>query len=356
MRLVGDDGKRTRRQRHLAADGLQHKGEGLDGDDDDWPPLDQRLDQLVRLDALVADLVDDAVLVLELEDGVLQLLVEHGAVGDDDDAVKNIVVGGVVQAGQLVRQPGDRVGLARPGRVLHQVLVPRALGARGRDELRHHLPLVVAGEDDPLLLLFLLQVDKAPEDLQEAVAAQHPLPQVAGAVAQRVRRVACALVVPQVEGQEHGLGAGQPRGHVDLVGADGEVHQRPPLEGQQRLLLPGPGVAWRPVVLVLANGVLHRLREIGLEFERGERNAVGKQHHVDAVLVLEAVVHLPHTRSRTWSYSACSWGLKPWLGLNWHSSKRALPSLNPRRNSASVPSLSSSLATYSSTCSEGSPW
>ena len=81
---------------------------------------------------------------------------------------------------------------------------------------------------------------------------------------------------------------------MDLVGADGKVHQRPPLEGQQRLLLPGRGVARRPVVLVLADGVLHRLREVGLEFERGERDAVGKEHHVDAVLVVEAVVHLPH--------------------------------------------------------------
>ena len=58
------------------------------GDDDRHGAL-QRLGELAR--ALV-DLLDDAVLVLELVDRVLQLLVEHHAVGDHDDAVEDPLV------------------------------------------------------------------------------------------------------------------------------------------------------------------------------------------------------------------------------------------------------------------------
>ena len=69
--------------------------------------------------------------VLELVDRVLQLPVEHHPVGDHHDLVEHLRVGRVVQRREPVREPGDRVRLARPGRVLDQVVLrPRRARAR----------------------------------------------------------------------------------------------------------------------------------------------------------------------------------------------------------------------------------
>jgi hypothetical protein len=61
--------------------------------------------------------------VVELVDGVLQLLIEHDAVGHDDDAVEDPLIGGVMQAGEPVGQPADGVALAAASGVLHQIVV-----------------------------------------------------------------------------------------------------------------------------------------------------------------------------------------------------------------------------------------
>ena len=50
-------------------------------------------------------------------------------------------------------------------------------------------------------------------------------------MAGRVRRVAGAAVVAQVEGQEPGRLPGQLGGHGDPVGVHGEVHERPAGQG-----------------------------------------------------------------------------------------------------------------------------
>ena len=106
------------------------EGELLDGGDDDRRALGQGTGELL---GVLVDLLDHAGLVLELVDGRLQLLIEHAPVGDDDDRVKDLLVLGVVQAGQPVREPGNGVRLAGAGRVLDQIVPARAMDlARGR--------------------------------------------------------------------------------------------------------------------------------------------------------------------------------------------------------------------------------
>ena len=61
------------------------------------------------------DLLYDTGLVLELIDGRLQLLIEHTPVSHDNDGVEYFLVALVVQAGQPVREPCDRVRLAGTG-------------------------------------------------------------------------------------------------------------------------------------------------------------------------------------------------------------------------------------------------
>ena len=53
----------------------------------------------------------------------------------------------LLQADQLVRQPGDGVRLAAAGRVLDQVALARAVRLRVGQQLPHHVELVVARED-----------------------------------------------------------------------------------------------------------------------------------------------------------------------------------------------------------------
>ena len=304
VRLVGDHREGAPLQARLLADRVEHEREGLQGDDDDRRVGFQRLRQLLGLGRpLVLDRHDDARLVLELVDRLLQLAVEHGAVGDDDHRAEDLAVMLVVQRGKAMRQPGDRVRLARAGRVLDQVVVPRPLAARGSDQRAHRIPLVVAREDQRLALLLRavravallrLQVDEVAEDVEQAVAPPDALPEVGGRVAVRVRRVALPAVVPQVEGQEDGLRPGQAGRHRDLGGADREVDQRAALEGEQRLILLGVGVARRAVVLVLPDGVAERLGEVGLQLGGGDGDTVDKEGEVDAVLFVQAVAQLAH--------------------------------------------------------------
>ena len=68
------------------ADLVNDKRELLQGRDDD---LDARFQGLGQLVGVLVNLGDDALLVLELVDGVLQLLVQDAPVGDDNDALKD---------------------------------------------------------------------------------------------------------------------------------------------------------------------------------------------------------------------------------------------------------------------------
>ena len=215
----------------------------------------------------------------ELVDGVLELLIEHDAVRDHDHTVEDALVVGVMQGREPMGQPSDGVALAAAGGVLDEIVVPRALPARGVHEHPHRLELMVAGEDHGLrpdsvapfvALLVDLQVHEAGEDVEQAVALQHLFPQIGRATgpSRRIGRVAGRAVGSLVEGQELRRLAGEPRGHEHGVGVRGEVGQRAALELEDRL-------ARVAVALVLAARVLDGLAgERVLQLQRRHRNAV----------------------------------------------------------------------------------
>ena len=97
--------------------------------------------------ALALDRGDDAGRALEAEDRFLQLGVDHVAVGHHEHRVEHLLVLRVMQVGEEVRRPGDGVGLARPGRVLDQVLAAGALVQHRGLQLPGRVELVVARED-----------------------------------------------------------------------------------------------------------------------------------------------------------------------------------------------------------------
>ena len=63
---------------------------------------------------------------LELVDGVLELLVEDATIGDDDDAIENAFVCVIVEGGEAVSEPADRVALTASGRVFDEVVLSDA--------------------------------------------------------------------------------------------------------------------------------------------------------------------------------------------------------------------------------------
>ena len=151
-----------------------------------------------------------------------------------------------------MRQPRDAVGLAAARRMLDQVVAARPLVPRRGDQRAHRVELVVARKDQRLvrapphaaprvldLPLPRLDEQEVAQDVEKAVARQHVVPEVPGAVPGRMRRIARpalhrARPAAPVERQEAGLRAGEPRAHAHLVGVGREVDQRPRPEPEQR--------------------------------------------------------------------------------------------------------------------------
>jgi hypothetical protein len=121
-----------------------HEGELLKGGDDDGNRVLQRLRKLARA---FVDLLHHAAFVLELVYGVLELLVQNDAIGDDDYAIENALARGIVEGGEAVRQPADGVAFSAAGGMLDQVVVPDTLPPGTIDQQAHGLKLVVARGD-----------------------------------------------------------------------------------------------------------------------------------------------------------------------------------------------------------------
>ena len=195
----------------------------------------------------------------------------------------------LLEADQLVRQPGDGVRLAAAGRVLDQVAPARAVLPRVGQQLAHHVELVVARQDLHRLLLAGLRVlglddlGVVLEDVGQAVAGEDALPEVVGLEPVRVRRIAGAVVPALVERQEPRRLALQVRAEPHLVVVDGEVHDA---AAELEELLARVAVA-----LVLLDGVLDRLLgQAVLQLEGGDRQAVDEQAEVERELRLVAAV------------------------------------------------------------------
>ena len=144
----------------------------------------------------------------EIEDRFLQLRVDHVSVRDDQHGVEQLVVLSVMQIGQKVSGPRNRVRLAGAGRVLNQVLAARSVRQHGGLQCASGVELVIPGEDDrlDLLLVVLLSHQIPAENLQPALPFPDLFPQVRCPVsAVRIQRIARRSVVALIERQEHGL-------------------------------------------------------------------------------------------------------------------------------------------------------
>lgn len=105
-------------------------GEFLEGGDDDG---DGVFEGDRELGGVFVDFLDDALTMLELVDGVLELLVEDATIGDDDDAIENAFVCVIVEGGEAMGKPADRVAFAASGRVFDEVVLSDAFLLGGLD-------------------------------------------------------------------------------------------------------------------------------------------------------------------------------------------------------------------------------
>lgn len=256
------------------------------GDDDPRAVVDGVLQGLGGL--VLADVLHGAEGVVKAGNRSLELGVQHPAIRHHNHAGKNRPVVGVMQGGQPVGGPGNGVGLAGACAVLDQIVVAGTVLIHVRHQHPHHVQLVEAGEDQPIPL----EADELLDNVHHAGGGEDHAPEVVRGIALRVGRVALAAVLAgavaaHVEGQEIGLLSGQPGGHPGLRQIHAEEGKNPLVELEAEL----PGV---PVLLPLLLRVLHALpRELVLQLEGKDRDAVDRQKHVHTVPVVGAVVPLP---------------------------------------------------------------
>lgn len=288
VRFVNDDGEAAGGDgAHLFGD----DGEFLQRGGDDFLARFERFLQLTR--AFVNGL-HHAQRLLEGLHGAAQLTVEDAAVGDDDDRVEDGAVVFVVQDGKLVRQPGDGVAFAASSGVFDQVALTRSPFQRGGDQAAHGVELMVARENQQALarlpavfVFFVVFVNEVLNQVEDAVARPNLFPQVGGGEAIEGGRVARAVVVAAIEGEEARGGAFEFDGEEDVVGVNGEVRQTAAVSEER--------FARVAVLTVLAHGVFDVLpRERVFEFDGEERDAVEEESHIEAVFVLLAVFQLAH--------------------------------------------------------------
>ena len=171
--------------------------------------------------------------------------------------------------------------------MLNQIVSARAICLDIRDQLAHHVQLVVAGEDQ----LITLQADELLNDVHHAVRLENLLPQVIRGIPIRVGRVALAAVVTGavaalVEGQEEGLVSGELRGHPRLVQVNTEERQDALVELEADFTRVAVGL---PLLL----GVFHILAgELVLQLKGKHGNTVDRQQHIHRVIVHRAVMPL----------------------------------------------------------------
>ena len=207
-----------------------------------------------------------------------KLPVDHGPVTDDDHSVDIRLID------HPLGKPRDGFGLAAAGAVPDQIAAAHAL----------FLHILLTAEDSPQLVearedhgALVVDEHELPDDAQQHILLQDPLPDIKGAVLPRLSGVARALVLGSaVEGQELGLFAVQARGQIGGELIQRKVHQCAAIEGEDQLV----GI---PRCLELLGTLKNRLLPGGLLFQldHHEGNAVQEQREIHAVgidLVLKA--------------------------------------------------------------------
>ena len=226
--------------------------------------------------------------VVKAGDRLLQLCIQHGAVGNDDHAGEHRLVLLIEQRGQPVSRPRNGIGLAASGAVLDQVIMPRSVLPDIGQQLAHHIQLMIARKNQRFAVL---QVHKLLDNVHHTVLLKDILPQIRCRVTVWVCRIALAAVVSGsvgalVKGQEIGVLSGELCGHPHLGVIHAEIGQNTLVELEAKL----PRVA---VIHPLPLGIIHRLAgALVFQFKGEHRDAVEHQHHIHTLFCIGGEVPL----------------------------------------------------------------
>ena len=301
MRLIHDDGVVPAPCGvHLLIDDRELLQRG----DDNARPRIERVPQIPAV-FVFPDGLHRAQRVVETGDGLLQLRIQHGPVGHDNNAGKNGLVVLVVQGSQPVGRPGDGIRLAGTGGMLNQVVVARAVFGNMGHHLPHRVKLVIARKYQAFLfddlfravgleLLFLrdLQMDELLQDIHHAVLLENILPEIGRRIPFRIGGISLAAVPSRaaaalVERQKNGVLACKLRGHPHFRVIHGKAAQNPFVELEA-------GLAGIAVVHPLRLGVIHGLAGVLVLQLKGENgDAVQDKHHIHALVATGTVMPLP---------------------------------------------------------------
>ena len=229
---------------------------------------------------------------------ILQLAVQHTAVGYNNHRLEDLLILRIVQTGQTMRQPCDGIGFTGARTVLNEIILAGTIPSHIIQQLGYHIQLVIAREDHAfglnlagLFIPFDFQMQILVQDFQQAVLRQHILPQICSIISIRIRRIACAAHIARalgtlIEGQKIGFAAFQLRGHVYPREIHREMHQHALLEGKDSVLA-------RAVKLILLDSIGSALAgELALQLHAHHGNAVDEQHDINAVLIHQGIVEL----------------------------------------------------------------
>lgn len=248
--------------------------------------------------------LDKPVCMFKAVDRVLQLGVEHNAVGDNYDRIENRLVLVVVQRREAIGGPRDRVRLAAACRMFDEITAPDAVFLYVGYQPFDHVVLMKARENDLCLfdfsrdavfddLVFFFDVGYKPvTEIEQRLPFKHSFPKIRSRVAVGVGGIALAAVDARAVGtlvERHKIGCAvfELSGHPRFVVIESKIDQKAVIGSETEFFAVAVRLVLHDSVFVILSG------ELAFEFERDNGYAVERQHHVYRVVIFVRIRELP---------------------------------------------------------------
>ena len=272
MRFVNNDGESAPPM--ICANLVQNKWKLLHSRDNNFLTFVDKVPQIARSFGMP----DSRAHLRELPDGIIDLPVQKNPISYDNHRVKNRLTT-LFQPDEPVRQPGDGIGFPAPRRMLNEIALPRSVFSSIRQQLPHHIQLVIARPDlRPRLAPGLCmgrfhQQSIIFDNIGQTLPGQNLLPQIIGLETIGIGRIASTVIPTLIKRQEPGRLAPQMRTEHHLVFIHSKVSQT--ATNAEKFL------SRIPVAFVLLNRICHRLfGETIFQFKRRHRQAIDKQREI----------------------------------------------------------------------------
>ena len=237
---------------------------------------------------------------------VFDLLVQINSVGNHDHRIEELLTGITLQPHQLMRKPGDGIGLAGTGGMLDQIPAANAIAFCVRKKRSDDSKLMVARENlliafrTGVLVHFFNYLGIILNDVRQRVFLKNMLPEVIRLYSVRIRRITGTIAVAHVEGQKPGFVPLQFGAHPNFTVIHRKMHDAA-LERKERL-----GRA--AVILILLDRILIiLLGQLVFQFHRDDGQAVQKDADIKRQQRIElGVLQLPCNTEYIFRVQGCS--------------------------------------------------